>query len=105
MGFSVTTAKSGLECLSQLLTRPPDLLVLDPELPLGGGYGVITMMREDHDVLLVPALIHTLDYDQGIRRDNSFPVVGHERKPLSPDRLADRIRRLVRDFRHQLPCT
>ena len=105
MGFSVTTAKSGLECLSQLFTHPPDLLVLDPELPLGGGYGVTAMIREDHDVPLVPVLIHTLDHDQGIRRDILFPVVGHERKPLSPDRLAECIRRLVRDFRHQLPCT
>ncbi|MHB8861391.1 MAG: carbon storage regulator [Pirellulaceae bacterium] len=105
MGFSVTTATSGPECLSQLCTHPPDLLVLDSDLPLGGGCGVIAMMRQEHTMPLIPVLIHAWEDDKEIQRDRALPIVGHARRPLSPDRLANRIRQLVGDFRRQLPCT
>lgn len=46
-GFKVETADDGLECLAKLRQFVPDLLILDLELPWGGGEGVLGVMRED----------------------------------------------------------
>ena len=39
-GASVSTARTGLECLEKLMQSVPDVLVLEPELLWGGGDGV-----------------------------------------------------------------
>ena len=45
-GFELATASSGLECVARLRERVPDVLVLEPQLPWGGGEGVLAMMGE-----------------------------------------------------------
>ena len=45
-GFELATAASGLECVARLRERVPDVLVLEPQLPWGGGEGVLAMMGE-----------------------------------------------------------
>ena len=40
-GFELVTAASGLECVARLRDRVPDVLVLEPQLPWGGGEGVL----------------------------------------------------------------
>lgn len=46
-GFSVETARCGLECLGKVREMAPDVLVLDRELPWGDGEGVLACLRED----------------------------------------------------------
>ena len=36
-GFELVTAVSGLECVARLRERVPDVLVLEPHMPSGGG--------------------------------------------------------------------
>ena len=38
-GFELVTAVNGLECVARMRERVPDLLVLEPQLPWGGGEG------------------------------------------------------------------
>jgi len=45
-GFRVESAADGLECLSKLCRGVPELLLLDWELPWGGGAGVLAILRE-----------------------------------------------------------
>src|SRR5579863_4951568 len=45
-GCEVASAGSGLECLSQLKVDLPDVLVLDVDLPWGGGDGVLAWLGE-----------------------------------------------------------
>ena len=40
LGFLVETAGDGLECWSKLKARSPEALVIDAEIPWGGGDGV-----------------------------------------------------------------
>ena len=51
-GFELVTAASGLECVARLRERVPDVLVLEPQLPWGGGDGVLAMMGEVSDVAI-----------------------------------------------------
>jgi len=55
-GFEVTTATDGLWCMSLLRSFAPDVLVIDPALPWGGGDGVVAWMGEDHALAQVPVL-------------------------------------------------
>lgn len=56
-GFQVETAESGLDCVTKLRQFVPDLLILDLELPWGGGDGVLGMMREHARLASVPVLL------------------------------------------------
>lgn len=55
--FSVETAAEGLECLAKLRQLRPDLLIVDQDLPWGGGDGVLGVMREDPGLASIPVVL------------------------------------------------
>jgi DNA-binding response OmpR family regulator len=95
-GFEVITARSGLECVARLRERAPDVLVLEPQLPWGGGDEVLAMMGEIPVLAIVPVMVLTSCRDlhvlEGVSR---FPISDYQVKPLTPDRLAGRLRSLL----------
>ena len=56
-GFAVVTVTNGLDCLDHLRHWVPDILVLENELPWGGGPGVIALMGEMPDMARVPVVV------------------------------------------------
>ena len=95
-GFEVEMALSGLECVSRLRERVPDVLVLEPQLPWGGGDGVLAMMSEDPDLTAVPVMVLTSCRDPYVLdRVARFPISDYHLKPLPPDRMAGRLRTLL----------
>lgn len=95
-GFELVTAASGLECLARLRECETDVLVLEPLLPWGGGDGILALMGEDPDLAVIPVMVLTTCRSaytlNGVTR---FPVSDYHVKPLAPDRLAGRLRRLL----------
>ena len=95
-GFELVTASSGLECVARLRECAPDVLVLEPRMPWGGGDGVLAMMGEDPDLAIIPVMVLTSCRNayalNGVAR---FPVSDYHVKPLAPDRLAGRLRSLL----------
>jgi two-component system, OmpR family, KDP operon response regulator KdpE len=92
--FDVVTARNGLECLQWLREFMPDVLVLEPAIPWGGGDGIVTLMHEDPSlprvsVILVltagcaPHVLYNIAH---------FPVSDYLAKPVTGYSLADRIR-------------
>jgi DNA-binding response OmpR family regulator len=95
-GFEVDMALSGLECVSRLRERVPDMLVLEPQLPWGGGDGVLAIMGEDPDLAAVPVMVLTSCRDPHVlERVARFPISDYHVKPLAPDLLAGRLRALL----------
>jgi DNA-binding response OmpR family regulator len=95
-GFDVDWASNGLDCVSRLHERVPDMLVLEPQLPWGGGDGVLAMMGEDPDLAMVPVMVLTSCRNPHILKAIArFPVSDYQFKPLTPDRLAGRFRNLL----------
>jgi DNA-binding response OmpR family regulator len=95
-GFEVDTVLSGLECVSRLRECAPDVLVLEPQLPWGGGDGVLAMMGEDPNLATVPVMVLTSCRDPRVlERVSRFPISDYHLKPLPPDRLAERLRSLL----------
>jgi DNA-binding response OmpR family regulator len=95
-GFEMDQALTGLECVSRLRERRPDVLVIEPLLPWGGGDGVLAVMGENPDLVTVLVIVLTSCRDPRVLKTvMRFPVSDYQLKPLAPDRLAERIRKLL----------
>lgn len=95
-GFELATASSGLECVARLRERIPDVLVLEPQLPWGGGEGVLAIMGEISGLATVPVMVLTSCRDASLLEAVSrFPVSDYQLKPLAPDRLVERLRTIL----------
>ena len=95
-GFDVVMACSGLECVARLRDRVPDVLVIEPHLPWGGGDGVLAIMGDDPQLATIPVVVLTSHHESdALRRVARFPVSSFHLKPLAPDRLAAKLRTLV----------
>jgi DNA-binding response OmpR family regulator len=94
--FDVVTAFNGLKCVARLRERMPDVLVLEPQLPWGGGAGVLAMIRDESGLVDVPVMILTACRDRQVLESVApFPISDYYVKPLSPAHLATRIRILL----------
>ena len=95
-GFELVTAASGLECVARLRERVPDVLVLEPQLPWGGGEGVLAIMGEVPQLATVPVMVLTSCRDPRVLEAVArFPVSDYQLKPLAADRLAVRLRTIL----------
>ena len=95
-GWEVVTAPNGLVCVERLREQVPDVLVLEPQLPWGGGDGVLAMMHEALDLGTVPVMILTSCRDPMIWDSIScFPISEVHPKPLSPAQLVKRLHTLL----------
>jgi DNA-binding response OmpR family regulator len=95
-GFEVVTVFSGLECVARLRESVPDLLVLEAQLPWGGGDGVLAIMGEVPLLATVPVMVLTSCRDPHVlNRVARFPISDYYFKPLAPDLLAGRLRTLL----------
>lgn len=95
-GFEVTAALSGLECVARLRERVPDVLVLEPQLPWGGGEGVLAIMGEVPELANVPVMVLTSCRDPRLLEAVArFPVSDYQLKPLAPNRLVGRLRSIL----------
>ncbi len=95
-GFHVCTATDALTCVERLKNFDPDLLVLEPMIPWGQGEGILSFMREEADVPLVPVIVLTCGTD--LLEDYQlpqFPVLERHQKPLSPPALLASVRHLT----------
>jgi DNA-binding response OmpR family regulator len=91
-GATVSTATTGLECIERLRDAVPDVLVLDPALPWGGGDGVLAVVHEEP--ALRPTVVMILAQGRNrslLYRLSWFKVDDYQTKPLTADGLATRI--------------
>ena len=92
-GFELVAAASGVECVARLSERVPDVLVIEPQMPWGGGEGVLAIMGESPDLAMVPVMILTSCRDPHVLQSVArFPISDYQVKPLAPDSLVERIR-------------
>jgi carbon storage regulator CsrA len=97
-GFQTAVASNALECVTRLRAEVPDILILDPDLPWGGGGGVLALMREDYTVPLVPTLIHAWDRGPATFCDNVFPVVRQVARPLGLSQMEQEVLAMMDRF-------
>ena len=98
-GFEVATVADGLSCLAKLREWEPEILVLELDMPWGGGAGVLDLMRDGFGLPQIPVVVLTSRWDEATADDalayrlaDSFDF-----KPLAPEQLARIIRRQIDD--------
>ena len=92
--FRVSEAADGEAALDMLRSVPPELVVLDVELPAVGGFDVLTQIRHAHSVPVIMVTGRDAETDRvlGLELGADDYVV----KPFSPRELASRVRAVLR---------
>jgi len=97
-GWTVMTARDGLEGLEQLqqMTRRPDLVIMDIEMPRMDGYELAAKLRAQREFDSVPLIILTSRAGEKHRRKaTGLGVDGYLVKPCPDDVLLDEVTRCL----------
>ena len=96
-GFQVESACDGVEAIELFFKNPPDLVVLDIEMPRMNGYQVCRILKDDPIMRQVPIIILTSrdlqsDRFHGLSTGANAYIV----KDLEDDRLLVKVREMVK---------
>ena len=101
-GYSVITAKDGVECLDLIREMRPDLLILDLLMPRKDGFAVVRELRESSEYADLPILILTAVPEDASRRRYelevgvSMEVQDYVEKHIRPPELVRRGGKLLK---------
>lgn len=96
-GFDTCNAGNGREALTDVQANPPDLVLLDVEMPGLDGFEVAAMLKSDPATATIPIIMVSAHEGRGAR------LIGLESgaedylaKPVDPAELLAKIRNLLR---------
>jgi DNA-binding response OmpR family regulator len=96
-GWDVHTAHNGLEAMDRVRLLRPDVLILDINMPLLDGFGVLGAIREDETVRHVRVLVLTARHAaDDVKRAMSLGAKDFLAKPFNDGQLLARVGRLLR---------
>ena len=93
-GYEVTTAHDGLAAVEAFQQVPPDLILLDLNLPRLDGLGVCRQVRAVSDVPII--ILSVRAGDEAVVRGLEMGADDYMVKPFSPAQLVARIRAVMR---------
>ncbi|HEY7034646.1 MAG TPA: response regulator transcription factor [Thermomicrobiales bacterium] len=103
IGFRVETATTGRDALRTIAADPPDLIVLDVNLPDIDGFEVCRRLR-DHGEQIPVIFLTARDEDEDLRAGFARGADDYLTKPFSFEELVLRIRAILRRSRRQPPA-
>lgn len=86
LGVSTSLAGSGLECLEFVAQEPPDLILMDCQMPGMDGFETVTRLRATGFGGVILALTASCDRDS-LARCQQVGMNGHLSKPIAPANL------------------
>jgi DNA-binding response OmpR family regulator len=101
-GFVVSTAADGANALSQIRSSPPDVALVDVQLPKMNGFEVLRNVRLESSLPVI--MLTARGHDDDIVRGLQLGADDYVTKPFSPRQLAARIRAVLRRCQAQLPA-
>ncbi|SEI08591.1 chemosensory pili system protein ChpA (sensor histidine kinase/response regulator), partial [Stutzerimonas xanthomarina] len=95
-GMNVLTAKDGVDAITQLQERKPDIILLDIEMPRMDGFEVATLVRHDEHLKDLPIIMITSRTGDK-HRDRAMAIGVNEYlgKPYQESLLLEAIQQLV----------
>jgi CheY-like chemotaxis protein len=82
-GYEIETTSDVEQCLGRLREFVPEVMILNLELAVGGGEGVLAALRQDISIPLVPVVLTTAEVGPGnLVRYLVPPVVKLLEKPF-----------------------
>ncbi|MCX5795984.1 MAG: type II/IV secretion system protein [Elusimicrobia bacterium] len=99
-GYAVEEAEDGIQALAKIAQNPPDLLILDLNMPNMDGHGVIRALRQSLGMLGLPIIILTCIADEGSQAESlSLGADDYIVKPIKPPLVLARIDAAFRRLR------
>ncbi|MBI2869093.1 MAG: response regulator [Chloroflexi bacterium] len=103
-GYTVVTARDGVEGLATLKAEKPDLMILDLMMPKMDGFAVCKELQDPRwsKYRQIPILVLTSVREEASRRRYELEtgleldVDDYVEKPMAPDILIERVQRLVK---------
>ncbi|HXF07748.1 MAG TPA: Hpt domain-containing protein [Candidatus Acidoferrales bacterium] len=96
-GMAVTTARDGVDALQKLQEQPPDLVLLDVEMPRMDGFELLANMQSSDALQAIPVVMVTSRTgDKHRERALTLGAAGYLGKPYQEAELLQTIARLTR---------
>jgi two-component system, cell cycle response regulator DivK len=96
MGFSVQTARNGMEGFTRACESRPDVLVTDLIMPNIDGFELVRRLRADRRTTLIPIVIVTGWTVASVQKTaRQLGCASYLLKPCLPEVLADEIQRVL----------
>lgn len=100
-GFQVESAVDGAAGLRAAASNPPDIILLDIQLPQMDGHAVARALRELRELDRTPIIAVTSCAMVGDREKSlAAGCDGYIEKPIDPETFVDTIRDIVEQVRH-----
>ncbi len=97
-GFSVVSARDGLEALNRLDKETFDLIILDLMLPKWDGFKLCKTIKQHKIYKDIPVIVLTaMAQEEDRERCLSYRVEEYMKKPFEADVLIAKIRRLIKN--------
>lgn len=91
-GYTVISARDGLEGVEKAKTERPDLILLDIMMPRMDGFQALEALKKDPETEGIPVLMLTVKGREGDRQKGlQMGVVDYMIKPFSPNHLLNRV--------------
>jgi len=98
-GYRVMEAHDGMEAMELLLAHPPNVLMLDIEMPNLNGYDLLTIIRAHPELAHVKIVILTSrSSDKHLARARNLGAHAYLTKPCPQDTLLETIQSLLTNF-------
>ena len=92
-GFQVSTAFDAAQGFMFATKDPPDLILLDINMPAGGGVGAWQRLQHSARTQSVPVVFVTIESKPGLEQEVLRQgAIGFIHKPFDPSTFAERIR-------------
>ena len=93
-GYAVTIANDGHAALALVVESPPDLIILDINMPGMDGYQVLARIRERHDIPVI--MLSAIQDVTSIGNSIGLGADDYIRKPFRPRELSARVNAKLR---------
>jgi CheY-like chemotaxis protein len=96
LGYEVREASDGLEAVRYARELPPDLIILDLQMPVLDGFGALAELRGDDSLAATPIMALTASAMQGDReRALAAGFDSYVSKPIPLAKLREEVTRLL----------
>ena len=96
-GFEVETAKDAYQCIKLAQEVKPDLIILDLNMPAGGGKGALDNLLMSSKTLAIPILILTAIKDDELKTELlAKGATAFENKPYNSELLLTKIKEILK---------
>jgi len=85
-GYEVSVAEDAIVAGYMVLRRPPDLIILDVNMPHMDGFEFVAALKADKSLPAIPVIFLT-SMEEGDSRGKALGAVGYVTKPVRADKL------------------